>query len=81
MLHALFLRPQGVTRMELKVKLQKHTNKKQKEKRKLNRINGRELYDDKLSTINFLYLALHFNSIQKIYQNYLLKLNQYCIKL
>ena len=79
MLHALFLRPQGVTRMELKEKLQKHTNKKQKTKRKLNMINGRELYDDKLNTINFLHLALHFNSIQKIYQNYLLKLNQYSV--
>ena len=40
MLHALFLRPQGVTRMELKVKLQKHTNKKQKEKKKIEQDKG-----------------------------------------
>ena len=39
--------------MELKVKLQKPINKKQEEKRKLNRKNERELSDDKLYTINF----------------------------
>ena len=43
--------------MELKVKLQKPTNKKQEEKRKLNRKNCSELSDDKLYTINFLTLA------------------------
>ena len=43
--------------MELKVKLQKPTNKKQEEKIKLNWKNGRELSDDKLYTINFLPLA------------------------
>ena len=43
--------------MELKVKLQKPTNKKQEEKRKLNRKNCSELSDDKLYTVNFLMLA------------------------
>ena len=77
--------------MELKVKLQKPTNKKQEEKRKLNRKNCSELSDDKLYTINFLTLAneeiieirlgdapphpIHFTFIQKIYQKYVFKLN------
>ena len=43
--------------MELKVKLQKPTNKKQEEKIKLNWKNGRELSDDTLYTVNFLPLA------------------------
>jgi len=38
--------------MELKVKLQKLINKKQEEKRKMNRKNGMELSNNKLYTIN-----------------------------
>jgi len=44
-------------RMELNIKLLKPTNKKQEEKRKLNRKNGRQLSDDNLYTINFFLLA------------------------
>ena len=40
--------------MELKVKLQKSTNKKQEEKKEFKQENGyRELSDDKLNTIKF----------------------------
>ena len=44
-------------RMELNIKLLKPTNKKQEEKRKLNRKNGRQLSDDNLYTINFFLLV------------------------
>jgi len=37
---------------ELFEEASKHSNKKQEEKRKLNRKNGRELSNDKLYTIN-----------------------------
>ena len=67
----------GIDLMQLKVKLQKPTNKKQEEKRKLNRKNGRELSDYKLYTINFFSVSEWRNHLGK----YGLKLKQHCINL
>ena len=77
--------------MELKVKLQKSTNKKQEEKKEFKQENGyRELSDDKLNTINFFPIGEWISHsrkklggapppppFQKIYQKYVLKLNQH----
>jgi len=45
--------------MQLKIKLQTPTNKKQEKKRELNMTNGRELHD-KLYTINYQFSMISF---------------------
>ena len=65
--------------IDLKVKLQKPTNKKSEEKRKLNRKKGWEPSDDKHYTMNFFHWRMEtppnisppFHPKQKIYQEYM----------